>query len=113
MRTLVRRGEVKINLHQYEIYGIYLSCPAKIDYTSAIDEQLLSSIGRCPSKMYIHLNPDKYGIKIVMMCDAKTSYMYNDLSYLGREIKAGNKNEGKPKSGHSKELLIPLTETRD
>ncbi|KAG5896997.1 hypothetical protein JTB14_018512 [Gonioctena quinquepunctata] len=57
--------------------------------------------------MYIPSKPDKYGIKRVMMCDAETSYMCNALPFLGKEIKAGNKNEGKPKSGHSKECLKP------
>ena len=50
-----------------------------------VDEQLLSFRGRCPFKMYIPSKPDKYGIKIIMMCDAKTYYMCVATPYVGKE----------------------------
>lgn len=50
-----------------------------------IDEQLLSFRGRCPFKMYLPSKPDKYGLKIIMMCDAKTSYMCNAIPYIGKD----------------------------
>lgn len=34
----------------------------------AIDEQLVAFRGRCPFRMYIPSKPDRYGIKIIMMC---------------------------------------------
>jgi hypothetical protein len=49
-----------------------------------VDEQLLAFRGRCPFKMYIPSKPDKYGIKIIMMCDAKTFYMSNAKVYTGK-----------------------------
>lgn len=49
-----------------------------------IDEQLLSFRGRCIFKMYIPSKPDKYGIKILMMCDAKTAYMLKAIVYVGQ-----------------------------
>lgn len=82
-----------------------------------IDEQLMSFRGRCPFKIYMPMKPDKYGLKIVMMCDSNTSYMCNALPYLGKESETENKNKGKSKSSQSKEFLIPtqdvlrLTET--
>lgn len=36
------------------------------------DEQLLAFRGRCPFRVYIKNKPAKYGIKIIMCCDAKT-----------------------------------------
>lgn len=46
-----------------------------------IDEQLLSFRGRCPFKVYNGVKPDKYGIKIVMLNDARTYYMYTAEPY--------------------------------
>lgn len=49
-----------------------------------LDEQLLPFRGRCPFKMYIPNKPDKYGIKILMLCDSKTGYMIKAEVYLGK-----------------------------
>lgn len=49
-----------------------------------IDEQLLGFRGRCPFRMYIPNKPDKYGIKLVMICDVRTKYMINASPYLGK-----------------------------
>nr|CAH7749534.1 unnamed protein product [Callosobruchus chinensis] len=35
--------------------------------------------------MYLPNKPDKYGIKIVMPCDAKTFYMLSAIPYIGKE----------------------------
>ncbi|XP_037940738.1 piggyBac transposable element-derived protein 4-like [Teleopsis dalmanni] len=51
---------------------------------NTIDEQLLAFRGRCPFKMYIPSKPNKYGIKIVMICDSATKYMFNAIPYLGK-----------------------------
>lgn len=40
-----------------------------------VDEQLLSFRGRCKFRMYIKSKPDKYGLKIIAMNDAKTFYL--------------------------------------
>ena len=53
------------------------------EYTT-IDEQLVSFRGRCAFKMYIQSKPDKYGIKIVMSCDAKTFYVIDAEVYTGK-----------------------------
>lgn len=50
-----------------------------------IDEQLLNFRGRCSFKMYLPNKPDKYGLKIVMMCDAKTYYMCSAIPYTGKD----------------------------
>lgn len=52
-----------------------------------VDEQLLGFRGRCPFKIYIANKPDKYGIKIVMLCDAKTWYMKAAIPYVGKETR--------------------------
>lgn len=48
-----------------------------------IDEQLLGFRERCPFRIYIPNNPNKYGIKIVMVVDNSTKYMVDAEPYLG------------------------------
>jgi hypothetical protein len=49
-----------------------------------VDEQLLGFRGRCPFRMYIPSKPNKYGLKILMLCDSKTNYMLNATPYVGK-----------------------------
>lgn len=49
-----------------------------------IDKQLLHFHGRCAFRIYIPSKLDKYGLKIVMMNDAKTYYMINAIPYIGK-----------------------------
>lgn len=49
-----------------------------------IDEQLLALRGRCPFRMYIPNKPAKYGIKIVLVCDVRSKYMFDASPYLGK-----------------------------
>ena len=55
-----------------------------------IDEQLLAFRGCCPFCMYIPNKPAKYGVKIVMVCDAGTKYMIDASPYLGKKTKKGD-----------------------
>ncbi|KAJ8868257.1 hypothetical protein PR048_029773 [Dryococelus australis] len=54
------------------------------EYCTA-DEQLLGIHGRCVLKMFIPSKFDKYIIKILMMCDAKTFYMLNAQVFTGKD----------------------------
>lgn len=47
-----------------------------------VDEQLLSFRGRCKFRVYMKDKPDKYGLKVVSLNDAKTSYMVNIYVFL-------------------------------
>lgn len=55
-----------------------------------IDEMLVPFRGRCPFKVYMPKKPKKYGIKIMCLCDAKTSFLYNAYIYTG----AGSDGQG-------------------
>lgn len=72
-----------------EIWQKFISNCTK-NYTPAsyctIDEQILSFRGRCPFKVYNGSKPDKYGIKIVMLNDSRTFYMYTAEPYVGRVV---------------------------
>lgn len=45
--------------------------------TCTVVEQLLSFRGRCIFRVYMKDKPDKYGLKIISLNDAETSYMVN------------------------------------
>ncbi|XP_033218236.1 piggyBac transposable element-derived protein 4-like [Belonocnema kinseyi] len=71
-----------------EFWDIFIASCGKYytpsEYVTA-DETLLSFRGRCPFKMYLPNTPDKYGLKIVSLCDARTFYFFNGIPYVGRE----------------------------
>lgn len=54
------------------------------DLKMTVDEQLLSFRGRCSFRMYMKAKPDKYGLKVVTLNDATTSYLYHAIPYLGK-----------------------------
>lgn len=49
-----------------------------------IDEMLIPFRGRCSFKMYMPKKPRKYGLKIMCLADAKTSYLLNAYMYTGK-----------------------------
>lgn len=63
-----------------------------------VDEQLMGFRGRCSFKQYLPSKPDKYGLKIFWICDAKTWYPLYGIPYLGRE-----------RSGSARRTNIALT----
>ncbi|XP_043475498.1 piggyBac transposable element-derived protein 4-like [Leptopilina heterotoma] len=48
-----------------------------------IDDHVLSFQGPCPFKVYNCAKPDKYGMKIIMLNDSNTFYMYSAEPYVG------------------------------
>lgn len=50
-----------------------------------VDETLLSFRGACPFKTYIPSKPDKYGLKIMSLCDARTFYFLRGIPYTGKD----------------------------
>ncbi|RWR98522.1 piggyBac transposable element-derived protein 4-like protein, partial [Dinothrombium tinctorium] len=41
--------------------------------------------GRCPFRQYIASKPDKYGMKMWVLCDARNNYQFNTQPYLGKQ----------------------------
>lgn len=72
-----------------------------------IDEQLMGFRGKCPFRIYMSSKPDKYGLKIVMLNDARTSYMVNAIPYCG---KVDTRNEPVP-SYYVRRLAEPIMGT--
>ncbi|UYV78413.1 hypothetical protein LAZ67_16001275 [Cordylochernes scorpioides] len=73
----------------------FQSCYTPAEYLT-VDEMLVGFRGKCPFKIYIPSRPNKYGIKIVILADSRTHYMYNAMVYTG-----------KSKTPKSKELSLP------
>ena len=70
-----------------EVWELFISYCRKY-YTPStyctVEEQLLGFRGRCPFRVCIQNKPDKCGIKITTLCDAKTFYMVNAAPYVGQ-----------------------------
>ncbi|XP_054729254.1 piggyBac transposable element-derived protein 4-like [Anastrepha obliqua] len=52
---------------------------------ACIDEMLVVFRGRCGFKMYMPKKPNKYGLKIMCMTDARNGYLVDGYIYLGKD----------------------------
>ena len=59
--------------------------PYKPGSDITVDEQLVSTRGRCNFRQYIPSKPGKYGLQIFWACDAETSYPLKGEIYVGRQ----------------------------
>ncbi|XP_039278702.1 piggyBac transposable element-derived protein 4-like [Nilaparvata lugens] len=50
---------------------------------ATIDKMLILFRGRCGFRMYMPKKPHKYGIKVMCLADAKTSYLFDAYIYTG------------------------------
>lgn len=55
-----------------------------------VDEMLVGFRGRCKFRMYIKNKPNKYGIKVMFLCDARTHHLYNAFIYAGKDVSRAN-----------------------
>ena len=49
-----------------------------------IDEQLIPFRGRCSFRQYMPSKPDKYGMKLFLLVDCNTGYVYTGQPYVGK-----------------------------
>ncbi|CAK1591007.1 unnamed protein product [Parnassius mnemosyne] len=68
---------------------------------TCVDEMLLAFKGRCKFVIYMPKKPAKYGIKIMVLSDARESYVYNAYIYHGK----GSDGVGLPEA--EKKLSVP------
>ena len=57
----------------------------KVGAYVTIDEQLIPFRGRVGFRQYIPSKPDKYGMKLFLLCDCASGYTFNGMPYVGRE----------------------------
>ena len=82
-----RRSNDKLSAFR-EIFELFLS-RCRSSYTvgayCTVDEQLVGFRGRCPFRVYMPNKPNKYGMKIWLLCDSENAYVFNGQIYLGKE----------------------------
>ena len=49
-----------------------------------VDEQLIPFRGHCKFRVYLPSKPNKYGLKIFMVCDSTSMYCIQGIPYLGK-----------------------------
>ncbi|KRZ11060.1 PiggyBac transposable element-derived protein 4 [Trichinella zimbabwensis] len=49
-----------------------------------VDEHLMSFRGRCPFRVYMKSKPDRFGVKMWMLCDVRTGYIWCVQIYTGK-----------------------------
>ncbi len=68
------------------------------------DKQLVAFRGRCPFRQYIPSKPAKYGLKVWVACDVRSSYAFRMQVYTGKA--AGAQAE----TGQGRRVVLDLTE---
>lgn len=95
LRPALRQDDPFIPIRK--VWELFIT-QCRINYTPGehltIDEQLLGFRGRCPFRMYIPNKPNKYGIKIPMMCDTGSKYMIDAMPYIGKATKTNGLPQG-------------------
>ncbi|KAK2719356.1 hypothetical protein QYM36_004989 [Artemia franciscana] len=74
----------------FDIYEQFVGNYSKLYSTSdivTIDEILIEFRGRCHFRMYIPTKPNKYGIKMQYLTDARAFYLCDAFIYCGKETK--------------------------
>ena len=50
-----------------------------------VDEQLLPCKARCKFIQYMANKPDKFGLKVRLIVDVNSKYLYNGFPYVGKD----------------------------
>lgn len=79
-----------------------------IGATACVDEMLLGFRGRCKFKMYIPSKPEKYGIKIMALTDARTQYLYNAYIYAGKDTDGRGLSQSEKKLSKPSQSIVRL-----
>ncbi|CAJ1086718.1 activating transcription factor 7-interacting protein 1 isoform X3 [Xyrichtys novacula] len=69
-----------------------------------VDERLVPFKGHCPFRQYMPSKPGKYGIKLWVACDARSSYAWNMQVYTGKPA------SGAPEKKQGMRVVLEMTE---
>lgn len=76
-----------------------------------IDEMLVAFRGRCSFRVYLKNKPNRYGLKIMCLCDAKNSYLFNAFIYAGKGAPIPNPRKLSIPTLSVLELVAPVMNT--
>nr|CAH7725072.1 unnamed protein product [Callosobruchus chinensis] len=76
--------------------------------TVCIDEMLVSFRGRCKFKMFLPNKPDKYGLKLMCLTDARNGYLFNSYIYCGKDSDGRGLSEDEKKLSKPSQSVIRL-----
>lgn len=79
-----------------------------VGQTVCIDEMLVSFRGRCKFKMYLPNKPDKYGLKLMCLTDARNGYLFNSYIYCGKDSDGQGLSEDEKKLSKPTQSVIRL-----
>lgn len=66
--------------------------------------------GRCKFVVYMSNKPAKYGLKLMILCDARDSYCYNAYIYSGKGSNCTGLVDEYKKCGIPTKAVVKLTE---
>lgn len=75
-----------------------------------IDEMLIAFRGRCKFRIYMPNKPNKYGLKVLLLVDADTFYVYNAYVYHGKGSDGEGLNDVEKRLGIPSQSVIRLCE---
>lgn len=76
----------------------------------AIDEQIIPYRGRVGFRQFIANKPNRFGIKVWAMADAKTGYILKQQIYTGKNLTAVNNTEDAPYVGLAQQVVTDLVQ---
>lgn len=77
----------------------------RLDKDVSINETMVQQKGHLSFKQYIKNRPVRWGIKLWVLCEAKTGYVFNFQVYLGKEEGAVEHNLARRVVKH---LIAPI-----
>jgi len=94
------------------IFSIFTAICQKVYSIGAhacVDETLIPFRGRCRFRMYMPSKPAKYGIKVICLTDAHSSYLYNAYIYVGKDSDGATLSEEEKKFTKPTQAVIRLS----
>lgn len=80
-----------------------------IGSAACIDEMLVAFRGRCKFKMYMPNKPAKYGLKLMVLADARSGYCYNAYIYHGKDSDGCTLTDDEKKYSKPSQAVIRLS----
>lgn len=94
--------------HIFEAFITNCQNAYSVGQTVCVDEMLVSFRGKCRFRMYMPNKPDKYGLKLMCLTDARTGYLFNSYIYCGKDSDGLGLSEVEKKLSKPSQSVIRL-----